>query len=132
MAIYNDRLGKSRTWKEMPIYEYRCDDCGHELERIQKMSDEPLRDCPVCEKPQLRRLISASGFRLKGAGWYETDFKQSGKRNISDSGNEAPADSKSTAKGTSDTANGSSEKAPAKKPADTASKPSKETKTSSA
>jgi putative FmdB family regulatory protein len=116
----------------MPIYEYRCDDCGHELERIQKMSDEKLKDCPACEKPQLRRLISAAGFRLKGAGWYETDFKQSGKRNLADSGNEPPGDSKSAAKSTSDTANGSSEKAPVKKPADTASKSSKETKSSTA
>lgn len=95
------------------------------------MSDEPLRDCPACEKPQLRRLISAAGFRLKGAGWYETDFKQGGKRNLADSGNEAPADSKSTVNGSSDTSSGS-EKASAKKPASTESKSSKETKTSTA
>jgi len=59
----------------MPIYEYRCDACGHELEALQKMSDEPLRECPACQKAELQKLISAAGFRLKGSGWYETDFK---------------------------------------------------------
>jgi len=74
----------------MPIYEYRCDQCDHELERIQKMSDEALRDCPACDQPELRRLVSAAGFRLKGGGWYETDFKQGEKRNLADSGNNDP------------------------------------------
>jgi len=59
----------------MPIYEYRCQSCGHELEALQKMSDAPLSDCPVCNKPDLQKLVSAAGFRLKGGGWYETDFK---------------------------------------------------------
>ncbi len=59
----------------MPIYEYRCDACGHELEALQKMSDVPLSECPACHKSQLNKLISAAGFRLKGGGWYETDFK---------------------------------------------------------
>ncbi len=59
----------------MPIYEYRCDGCGHEMELIQKMSDDPMKDCPVCEESKLKKLISAAGFRLKGSGWYETDFK---------------------------------------------------------
>ena len=62
----------------MPIYEYRCNSCGHELEAIQKMSDAPLLDCPACNKADLKKLISAAGFRLKGSGWYETDFKSSG------------------------------------------------------
>ena len=66
----------------MPIYEYRCDNCGHELESIQKVSDDPLKTCPVCEQGTLRKKISASGFRLKGGGWYETDFKNSRKRNV--------------------------------------------------
>jgi len=65
----------------MPIYEYRCDACGHELEAMQKMSDPLLTDCPECAKPALKKLISAAGFRLKGSGWYETDFKGGGKRN---------------------------------------------------
>ncbi len=59
----------------MPIYEYRCESCGHDMEAIQKMSDAALTDCPACGKSQLKKLISASGFRLKGTGWYETDFK---------------------------------------------------------
>jgi len=59
----------------MPIYEYRCAACGHHLEALQKMSEGPLRKCPDCGKSQLRRLVSASRFRLKGSGWYETDFK---------------------------------------------------------
>ncbi len=81
----------------MPIYEYRCQQCGHELERIQKMSDEPLRECPACQESALKRLVSAAVFRLKGGGWYETDFKQGQKRNIADSGNESP-DSKESSK----------------------------------
>ena len=66
----------------MPIYEYKCEDCAHELEAIQKMSDAPLVDCPNCEKPALKKLISAAGFRLKGGGWYETDFKSGKRKNI--------------------------------------------------
>lgn len=70
----------------MPLYEYRCDACGHEFEALQKISDEPLVHCPACEQAQLRKLVSASGFRLKGDGWYETDFKTGSKRNLSESG----------------------------------------------
>jgi putative FmdB family regulatory protein len=75
----------------MPIYEYRCRQCGHQLERLQKLSDAPLSVCPECGKPKLQRLISAAGFRLKGGGWYETDFKKDGRRNLAESGNDAPA-----------------------------------------
>lgn len=75
----------------MPIYEYRCRQCGHELERLQKLSDAPLRDCPSCGKAALQRLISAAGFRLKGSGWYETDFKKDGRRNLADAGDDKPA-----------------------------------------
>lgn len=63
----------------MPIYEYACTSCEHRLEVIQRMSDEPLRDCPACNTPNLKKLISAAGFRLKGSGWYATDFKDTGK-----------------------------------------------------
>ncbi len=70
----------------MPIYEYRCERCGHELEAIQKMSDEPLRDCPACGEAGLKKLISAAGFRLKGGGWYETDFKSGKKKNLAGDG----------------------------------------------
>jgi putative FmdB family regulatory protein len=68
----------------MPLYEYRCDACEHEFEALQKMSDEALTDCPVCNEATLRKLISAAAFRLKGEGWYETDFKSGKKRNIAD------------------------------------------------
>ncbi len=70
----------------MPIYEYRCDDCGHELEVLQKMSDAPRTECPACGEPTLKKLISAAGFRLKGGGWYETDFKNGQKKNLHDGG----------------------------------------------
>ena len=74
----------------MPIYEYRCDACAHEMEAIQKMSDAPLVDCPNCEAPSLKKRISAAAFRLKGGGWYETDSKSSGKKNLAgDSGSKS-------------------------------------------
>lgn len=59
----------------MPIYEYQCKACGHKLEKLQKISDAPLKDCPACEQPDLHKLVSPVAFRLKGGGWYETDFK---------------------------------------------------------
>jgi putative FmdB family regulatory protein len=62
----------------MPIYEYRCASCGHELEALQKLSDAPLTECPACHEPDLKKLISAAGFQLKGSGWYVTDFRNSG------------------------------------------------------
>jgi len=64
----------------MPIYEYECKQCGHKMEALQKMSDDPLKDCPECGKPDLKKLISAAGFRLSGGGWYETDFKSGDKK----------------------------------------------------
>lgn len=67
----------------MPIYEYICAECAHSMEAIQKMSDDSLTDCPECGKPALKKKISAAGFRLKGAGWYETDFKSGTKQNVS-------------------------------------------------
>jgi putative FmdB family regulatory protein len=66
----------------MPIYEYECQACGHVFDALQKMSDGPLTDCPDCSEPQLRKLLSAPNFRLKGGGWYETDFKDRNKRNL--------------------------------------------------
>ena len=62
----------------MPIYEYRCESCGHQQEFLQKVSDAPLKTCPQCGKPSLTKLLSAAGFQLKGSGWYATDFKGSG------------------------------------------------------
>lgn len=74
----------------MPIYEYACKTCGHQMEAMQKMSDAPLSDCPACGKPELEKQISAAGFRLKGGGWYETDFKSGAKKNVAES-SAAPA-----------------------------------------
>jgi putative FmdB family regulatory protein len=62
----------------MPIYEYRCTACGHKLEALQKFTEAPLSDCPVCGKTSLSKLVSLAGFQLKGSGWYATDFKNSG------------------------------------------------------
>lgn len=59
----------------MPIYEYRCEACGHQEEHLQKVSDQPLETCPACGKASYRKLLSAAGFQLKGSGWYATDFK---------------------------------------------------------
>ena len=70
----------------MPLYEYRCATCGHEFEALQKMCDEPLIHCPACDEAAVRQLVSAAGFRLKGDGWYETDFKSGNKRNLADDG----------------------------------------------
>lgn len=66
----------------MPIYEYQCKACGHTMEALQKIDDSPLLQCPACHKPQLKKLISAVAFRLKGGGWYETDFKTGNKKNL--------------------------------------------------
>jgi putative FmdB family regulatory protein len=66
----------------MPIYEYACRKCHHTLDALQKLSDAPLVECPACAEPELRRLISAPRFRLKGEGWYETDFKRDKQRNL--------------------------------------------------
>jgi putative FmdB family regulatory protein len=66
----------------MPIYEYACKDCGYTFDALQKMSAEPLVECPECGKPELKKLVSAPNFRLKGSGWYETDFKKDNRRNL--------------------------------------------------
>ena len=78
----------------MPIYEYKCSNCGHQFEKIQKFSDDPLKKCPKCDKNTLNKLISSPSFRLKGSGWYETDFKTGKKKNISS--NESSKSDKST------------------------------------
>jgi len=86
----------------MPFYEYRCEQCGHEMEALQKISDEPLMDCPECGQPALKKLVSAAGFRLKGGGWYETDFKAGKKKNLHDGGGKQqspPAKEKTADKG---------------------------------
>lgn len=92
----------------MPIYEYRCESCAHELEKIQKMNDDVLVDCPQCGRPALKRLISAAAFRLKGSGWYETDFKKDNKRNLAESSGKDTPEKITSEKGTSE--KGASEK----------------------
>lgn len=67
----------------MPIYEYLCDNCDHHFEMLQKVNDEPTAQCPNCEQSQVKRLVSATSFRLKGSGWYETDFKNNKQDNSS-------------------------------------------------
>jgi putative FmdB family regulatory protein len=66
----------------MPIYEYQCQACHEQLEALQKMADAPLLECPKCGKPALKKKVSAAAFRLKGSGWYETDFKTGNKKNL--------------------------------------------------
>ncbi|MBL4573177.1 MAG: zinc ribbon domain-containing protein [Gammaproteobacteria bacterium] len=79
----------------MPIYEYQCTKCEHKLEALQKMSDNALLDCPACGKPSLVKLISAVSFRLKGGGWYETDFKTGNKKQLAESESAAPSNGSS-------------------------------------
>jgi putative FmdB family regulatory protein len=85
----------------MPIYEYRCDNCGHELEAFRKISEEPLLACPQCSQDALVKKVSAAGFRLKGSGWYETDFKSGKKKNVSSSDAERSESSSKSDKSTS-------------------------------
>ena len=104
----------------MPFYEYQCNHCGHTLEAMQKISEAPLKKCPHCGKPQLQRLMSAPVFRLKGGGWYETDFKsgQDNKRNLADRPEaEAPKEDK---KETTEAASKDAAAPGAAKPADKA------------
>ena len=82
----------------MPIYEYQCQKCEHVLEALQKISEEPLRFCPECGTEELKRLISAPRFRLKGSGWYETDFKKDKdkRRNLASDGSSSSCSSGSS------------------------------------
>ena len=94
----------------MPIYEYVCDSCGHEMEAIQKISEDPLVKCPACDADTLRKKISAAGFRLKGGGWYETDFKSGKKKNVagSESSSSSSSDSSSSSGSSSSSSSSSS------------------------
>jgi putative FmdB family regulatory protein len=96
----------------MPIYEYRCEACGHQEEFLQKVSEPPLTQCPACGKPSLQKLLSAAGFQLKGSGWYVTDFRNKGAK---------PADKKADAKADAKSADS--------KPGEGASESKPETKT---
>ncbi len=107
--------------ESMPIYEYVCDSCEHQFETIQKFSEDLLKTCPECEQDSLRKKISAAGFRLKGSGWYETDFKSGNKRNVvtedkksSDESSETKKPDKSAPTSSSKDTSSSSESKPSK------------------
>jgi putative FmdB family regulatory protein len=82
----------------MPIYEYQCESCAHTLDALQKMSDDPLTECPECHQATLKKKISAPRFRLGGSGWYETDFKSGNKRNIAEKKESSSSSSESSGK----------------------------------
>jgi putative FmdB family regulatory protein len=86
----------------MPIYEYQCKACGHRLEVLQKMTEDALTDCPQCGQSTLTKLVSAAAFRLKGQGWYETDFKNSNQKGLA-SGHDSAEDKSSDANSSADT-----------------------------
>jgi putative FmdB family regulatory protein len=86
----------------MPIYEYACKNCNHTLDALQKLNEEPLVFCPSCGEAGLKKLISAPRFRLKGEGWYETDFKKDKQRNLLKSDAEPAKDEKSDTKSATD------------------------------
>lgn len=88
----------------MPIYAYRCERCGHELDALQKISEPALTDCPTCGEAALQKMLTAPGFQLKGSGWYQTDFRggakpaAAGAAAATDAPSEAKAEAKSEAK----------------------------------
>lgn len=75
----------------MPIYEFECQSCGNQVEVLQKISDDPLKDCDACGKSEMKKMVSAAAFRLSGSGWYETDFKSGKKKNLTSSNDDKPA-----------------------------------------
>lgn len=87
----------------MPIYEYRCEGCGHQLEKLQSFSDDPLVTCPACDADLLKRLISQTSFHLKGSGWYVTDYKKSGAAGSKSEAKPAASSSDSSDSGASTT-----------------------------
>ena len=105
----------------MPIYEYRCGECGHQQEYLQRMSDAPLTACPKCGKRAFNKMVSAAGFQLKGTGWYATDFRNSGAKPAAKQ--DKPADSPKPAAG--------SKPAASAKPAESSTKESSKTDASS-
>ena len=111
----------------MPFYEYQCSACGHHHEELQKITDRPLRKCPACGRNTLKRLVSAPVFRLKGGGWYETDFKndKEGQRNIAGDKEPAPEKpaEKPAEKAVDKPADAKAEAKPAEKKAESAAKP---------
>ena len=103
----------------MPIYGYICKSCEHTLDALQKIADDPLVDCPSCGEPALKRALSAPRFRLKGQGWYETDFKKENQRNLHGDKEPAKKDDKKSETKTSDK-NGDTKKSTSSKKTGTA------------
>jgi len=110
----------------MPIYEYQCEACDHKMDKLQKLSDEPLKVCPICNEPMLNKLVSAAGFRLKGGGWYETDFKTGKKKNVAGDNPNSAGSSGSSGSGsdTSSKSSSSSDKSSGASTSASSSKPS--------
>lgn len=108
----------------MPIYEYTCAACGHRFENMQGVNDPPPAKCPACGKRRVKRLVSAPAFRLKGSGWYESDFKTGKKRNMHDAG-EGGGSSAGSASDTASTSSSTDAKAADAKPAAGGEKPAK-------
>ncbi|OAI52870.1 FmdB family transcriptional regulator [Betaproteobacteria bacterium SCGC AG-212-J23] len=98
----------------MPIYEYRCAECGHQEEHLQKLSERPLSKCPACGKKAYKKQLSAAGFQLKGSGWYATDFKSAGKKPAEKKA-DLKSDGKTEAKSEAKTETKTETKTPAKK-----------------
>lgn len=121
----------------MPIYEYRCSECGHQQEHLQKVSDPLLTTCPSCGRETYRKQLTAAGFQLKGSGWYATDFKGSGQRPAAksdaagktESKSDSKSDAKSDAKVESKAETKSESKSESKTDAKTESKPAKKATT---
>jgi putative FmdB family regulatory protein len=82
----------------VPIYEYRCGDCGHQQEFLQKVSDAPMIVCTACGKPSFSKMVTAAGFQLKGSGWYATDFKNAGGKPSAKASEPAKTETKTEAK----------------------------------
>lgn len=109
----------------MPIYEYQCQACQKQIEALQKINDAPLIDCPQCGKPALKKQVSAAAFRLKGGGWYETDFKTGNKKNLVSGGDSAGSDQKASPSSAGESKSGES------KPSDGKTSDSKTTESKS-
>jgi putative FmdB family regulatory protein len=104
----------------MPIYEYACESCGHIFDVLQKMNADPLVECPECGEPRLKKLLSAPNFRLKGGGWYETDFKKENQRNLA--GDASKQDKKEVKKDKKDKKPANASKLTAAKPGSSGTK----------
>ncbi|MBT8087903.1 MAG: zinc ribbon domain-containing protein [Gammaproteobacteria bacterium] len=111
----------------MPIYEYACTNCEHAFDELQKISDAALVHCPQCDEPALRKKLSAPKFRLKGQGWYETDFKTGDKRNLAGDGEGKPKAKTDAGDSKAGAASGKTEAAVDKKPPVKKAADSKET-----